>query len=141
MTHVQSRFAGSARSRFAPASHIHSFHKKLSQDAAVAANGLQRRRHPMEISPELNREYHFACGRILITGAGCVSQMINTCGEQKQDTAAQVTLCKRMLNTNPEPLNAINVGINNDEGPVNRVMSLKKLASVGCVGQFWRRRV
>ena len=42
---------------------------------------------------------------------------------------------------NPEPLNAINVGINNDEGPVNRVMSLKKLASVGCVGQFWRRRV
>ena len=46
-----------------------------------------------------------------------------------------------MLNTNPEPLNAINVGVNNDEGPVNRVMSLKKLASVGCVGEFWRRRL
>ena len=28
-----------------------------------------------------------------------------------------------MLNTNPEPLNAINIGINNDEGSVTGVMS------------------
>ena len=33
-----------------------------------------------------------------------------------------------MLKTNPEPLKAINVGINNDEGSVDRVMSLERLA-------------
>ena len=38
-----------------------------------------------------------------------------------------------MLNTNPEPLKAINVGINNDEGSVDRLMSLERLTRVGCV--------
>jgi hypothetical protein len=55
--------------------------------------------------------------------------MINTCEEQKQDTAAQDYIVNnKVLNTTPEPLNAINVGINNDEGSVDRLMSLDKLA-------------
>ena len=38
-----------------------------------------------------------------------------------------------MLNTTLEPLKAINVGINNDEGSVDRLMSVDELARVGCV--------
>ena len=43
-----------------------------------------------------------------------------------------------MLKANPEPLKAINVGTTNNEGSVDRLMSLDELARVGCVGLYPR---
>ena len=55
--HCQSRFAGSARSRFAPASHIHFFHTKtFTSHGGCRQMDCKGRRHPMEIDPELNRK-------------------------------------------------------------------------------------
>ena len=46
-----------SRDLLAVASHIHSFHKRLSQAMAVAANGLQKRLIPDEDQSVLNREF------------------------------------------------------------------------------------
>jgi hypothetical protein len=51
----QSRFAGSARRRFAPASHYHFFHTKtFTSHGGCRQMDSKGRRHPMEIDPKLN---------------------------------------------------------------------------------------
>ena len=73
-----------------------------------------------------------------ISGAGCVSPidkyLRRTKAISRHCNADQIA--KRMLKTNLEPLKAINVGIDNNEGSVNRVMSLETLTRVGCVSLY-----
>ena len=90
----------------------------------------------MGIDPKLNCKCDLSCDRNSQSQAPVTyHEMINTCEEQKQDTAAQDYIVNnKVLNSYPEPLKAINVGINNDEGSVDCLMSLERLTRVGCVG-------